>query len=67
MRLVGFTRGTHDVYDKTLKACRMGFFALVFLATGSAFAVEPIMGATPFKPQPDVSILNGTDYGCHAL
>ena len=41
MRLVGFTYGTHDVYRKTLKACRMGFFALAFFSMGGAFAVEP--------------------------
>ena len=58
MRLVEFKCRTYDVYRKTLKVCQTGFFALVFFSTGSAFAVDPILGATPFQPQPDVATLN---------
>ena len=57
MRLVEFKCRTYDVYRKTLKVCQTGFFAL-FFSTGSAFAVEPILGATPFQPQPDAATLN---------
>ena len=58
MRLVEFKCRTYDVYRKTLKVCQTGFFALAFFSTGSAFAVDPILGATPFQPQPDVATLN---------
>ena len=58
MRLVEFKCRTYDVYRKMLKVCQTGFFALAFFSTGSAFAVDPILGATPFQPQPDVATLN---------